>query len=80
MEDPAGQTSFAESHDSTRPWVGIFHWILTHRPSRLVVPPLILVSLLASLMLPLLKDLQLLSEDGLTLIEQRRRSATGTAI
>ena len=38
--------------------------------SRLIVPPLILISLIASLTFPLLNDLQLLSEDGLTLVEQ----------
>ncbi len=48
----------------------MFYWILTHRPSRLIVPPLVLVCLLSSLTVPLLNDLRLLSKDGLTLVEQ----------
>ena len=49
---------------------GLIHWILAHRPSRLIVPPLILIVLGASLTVPLLNDLRLLSDDDLALVEQ----------
>jgi hypothetical protein len=55
---------------SNRPWAGILNWILTHRLSRLIVPPLILAVLVASLTAPLLVDLSKLREDDLVLVQQ----------
>ena len=55
---------------SKRPWVGVVDWILTHRPSRLIVPPLILIALGTLLTVPLLNDLRLLNVDDLALVEQ----------
>ncbi len=71
MESPASQTGQSSSDSSKPPRAGVFYWILTHRPSRLIVPPLILVSLVALLTVPLWNDLRLLSEDALTLVEQK---------
>ncbi len=67
----SGQVDQPKSDSTNKSSLGVFHWILTHRPSRLIVPPLILIALLVSLTLPLLNDLQLLSEDGLTLVKQK---------
>ena len=70
MESPSSQPEQPMPDASQRPRAGVFYWILTHRPSRLIVPPLVLVCLLSSLTVPLLNDLRLLSKDGLTLVEQ----------
>ena len=70
MESPHTQPGQPYSDSPKPPRVGIFYWILTHRPSRLIIPPLILVALIASLTVPLWNDLRLLSEDGLTVVGQ----------
>ena len=72
---PPQQEPHAESGSLRHPWVGVFHWVLTHRPSRLIVPPLILVALIGSLATPLLNDLRLLSEDNLVSVEQGTAAA-----
>ena len=50
--------------------VGIFQWVIMHRPSQLIVPPLILIVFGASLTVPLLNDLRLLNENDLVVVEQ----------
>ena len=76
MESSSRQLSDPKLNSSNGlPWAGVFHWIITHHPSRLIVPPLILISLIASLTVPLLNDLRLLSKDDLALVEQE--PATG---
>jgi hypothetical protein len=70
MDSPSRPVRQPELDSSKAPRTGVFHRILAHRPSRVIVPPLILVCLLASLAVPLLSDLRLLSEDDLALVEQ----------
>ena len=67
MDSSSQQTEQPNPHGRS---AGMLHGILTHRSSRLIVPPLFLAVLLAALTLPLWNDLQLLSEDGPTLVEQ----------
>lgn len=59
----------------SRPRVGIIHWVFMHRPSRLIVPPLILIVFGASLTAPLLNDLRLLNENDLVVVEQELPAA-----
>ena len=68
MQSSARLRVQSASNVSKRPGTGVFDWILTHSISRLVVPPLILVGLVASLITPLLSDLRQLSEDDLSLV------------
>jgi hypothetical protein len=59
-----------QSHlDSNVPRRKALHRMLAHRSFRLIVLPLILVSMIALLTVPLWNDLRLLSEGGLTLVE-----------
>lgn len=55
--------------------MGLAQRIRAHRPLRLIIVPVILVGLIALLAIPLWNDLQLLSEGGLTLIEQEPAAA-----
>ena len=59
-----------EPKSSKRPWAGVLHWVLTHHRSRLIVPPLILIALVASLAVPLLNDLRQVGEDDLVVVQQ----------
>ncbi len=47
----------------------MFHWILTHRAARLVIPPLILAAVVASLAAPLLSDLHQVDDDDLVIVQ-----------
>jgi hypothetical protein len=70
MQSPSRQRGQLNLGLSKRNGAGILHWILMHRPSWLIVPPLILLALGILLTVPLLNDLRLLSEDELALVEQ----------
>lgn len=70
MRSPSKQTGQPNLDSSKATWAGIVQWLLTHRLSRLIVLPLLLISLIALLTVPLLNDLCLLSEGGLALVEQ----------
>jgi hypothetical protein len=61
---------------SKQPWAGVFHWILTHPLSRLTIPPLLLLALVAALIAPLLTDLGLLSGEDLVRVEQHPATVT----
>jgi hypothetical protein len=74
MQAPAQLHVQANESSSNRPWAGVFNWILTHRLSRLIVPPLMLAVLVVSLITPLLIDLGKLSDDDLVLVHQDQSS------
>lgn len=67
MESPSRQVGQAQLNPSKAPGSEVFR---RHRPYRQIVPPLILICLIASLTVPLLRDLRLLSEDDVALVEQ----------
>lgn len=55
-----------------RPSERVLRWVLTHRRSRLLIPPLALAVLVAALTVPLLNDLRRLGEDDLYVVGEDR--------
>ncbi len=75
MESPSSPAGQPDSVSAKPQRVGVFYWILSHGPSRLTVPPLVLAALIAVLTVPLWNDLRLLSEDGLHQVGPQPASA-----
>src|SRR6185312_4404677 len=55
---------------------GFLYWILTHRHARLILPPLILLCLFALLLIPLLKDLYIFSQDDFFVVSAGEKEGT----
>src|SRR5579883_723017 len=53
---------------------GFLYWVLTHQWSRILIPPLILLVLVALLTVPLLNDMRSLDKDDLYVIRQARHA------
>jgi hypothetical protein len=70
MQSPARPRVHLAPNSSKRPWAGVCNWILTHPVSRLSIPPLVLIGLVAALITPLLTDLNKLSGDDLVRVPQ----------
>lgn len=65
-ESPAGNHSLRPRRPR---WAGVVNWILTHPIPRLIIPPVVVITLFAVLAFPLMQDLQHLSEDDLVQVQ-----------
>lgn len=70
MPTPSSHSTQPKSDSSKGKEPGIVRRLRAHRPPRIIVLPLILISLITLLTVPILHDLRLLSETGLALVEQ----------